>query len=112
VRICWQIDPRKILAPKKPASDTEYFDADEVGSQIVLRHWRAGDRFQPIGMGFSVKLQDFFINQKVPRARRHDLILAVAEGGEVFWVEGMRISERFKLTSGSIRRLHWDWQRV
>ncbi|NOS68783.1 MAG: tRNA lysidine(34) synthetase TilS, partial [Verrucomicrobia bacterium] len=45
---------------------TEFFDADKIGSRIVLRHWRAGDRFQPIGMEHFVKLQDWFTNRKIP----------------------------------------------
>ena len=90
----------------------EWFDANPVGNRIVLRHWQPGDRFQPIGMKSEMKLQDFFVNQKVPRGRRHELVLAVSGGGEVFWVEGMRISERFKLTKATNRRLQWRWQRL
>ncbi len=55
VRICWRVGPRKILGPPKLNTGREYFDADEVGSRVVLRHWRTGDRFQPIGVAFSVK---------------------------------------------------------
>ncbi len=87
------------------------FDAEMVGNRITLRYWRPGDRFQPIGMSKAIKLQDFFVNQKVPRARRHELLLGVTAQGEVFWVEEMRISERFKLTERTNRRLLWHWQR-
>ena len=59
-----------------------------------------------------VKLQDFFTNQKVPRDRRRQLLVAATAQGEVFWVEGMRISERFKLTRQTIRRLQWRWKRL
>jgi hypothetical protein len=59
-----------------------------------------------------IKLQDFFTNQKVPRGRRRRLIVAATSKGEVFWVEGMRISERFKLTNETIRRLQWRWKRL
>jgi tRNA(Ile)-lysidine synthase len=90
----------------------ECFDAEKVGSPVLLRHWRPGDRFQPIGMASPVKLQDFFTNQKVPRDQRRQLILAVTAKGEVFWVEGMRISERFKLTKHTIRGLQWRWKRL
>ena len=55
------------------------FDADKVGSHVVLRHWQPGDRFQPIGMSKPVKLQDLFTNAKVPRERRHALTLAAAD---------------------------------
>jgi tRNA(Ile)-lysidine synthase len=90
---------------------TEYLDAELVGSKVVLRHWRKGDRFQPIGMSTEVKLQDLFVNQKVPRAHRHKLVLAETEKGHIFWVEGLRISERFQLTKGTKRRLQWQWSR-
>lgn len=89
----------------------EFFDADRVGQSIILRHWQPGDRFCPIGMKRSVKLQDLFTNLKIPRERRGELVVAVAEGGEIFWVEGIRISERFKLTKGTKRCLQWVWRR-
>jgi tRNA(Ile)-lysidine synthase len=110
VRIQWRIDKGRRISKPKPGS--EVFDADSVGSPILLRHWRFGDRFRPIGMSGSVKLQDFLTNQKVPRSRRHELILGVDRCGEIFWVENMRISDRFKLTPQTIRRLHWCWQRL
>jgi len=90
----------------------ESFDADKVGSPIALRHWRPGDRFQPIGMHSSVKLQDLFSNQKVPRAQRHQLTVATTAGGELFWVEGLRISEQFKLDKNTVRRLNWCWKKL
>lgn len=98
---------------KRPASrpGVEHFDADAVGTRIILRHWREGDRFQPIGMKQPVKLQDFFTNQKIPRRRRHELLLATTDGGEIFWVEGARIGERFKITPATRRILEWTWQR-
>jgi tRNA(Ile)-lysidine synthetase-like protein len=89
----------------------EFFDADMIGSGFCLRHWRPGDRFQPIGMAQAVKLQDWFTNQKIPRALRRRLLVAATAQGEVFWVEGARISERFKLTQNTIRCLQWHWQR-
>jgi tRNA(Ile)-lysidine synthase len=92
-------------------SGYEWFDAEKVGSRMVLRHWRPGDRFQPIGMQSAVKLQDFFVNQKVPRQRRRELVLAATAQGEVLWVEGQRISERFKITENTNRRLFWVWRR-
>jgi hypothetical protein len=63
-------------------------------------------------MACPVKLQDFFTNQKVPRDRRRHLLVAATAKGEVFWVEGMRIAERFKLTKPTIRRLQWRWKRL
>jgi tRNA(Ile)-lysidine synthase len=111
VRCRWKVELVAGSKLSERAAGRELFDADKVGSRIVLRHWRAGDRFQPIGMAAPVKLQDWFTNQKVPRARRHKLLVAEAACGGIFWIEGQRISDEFKLTPGTRRRLIWRWQR-
>jgi tRNA(Ile)-lysidine synthase len=109
-KISWTIGSQKVFRRPQSHSRKEVFDADKIGPRIVLRHWQSGDRFQPIGMKQPVKLQNFFVNQKIPRARRHELIVAVTGKNEVFWVEDMRISEQFKLTSATTRRLTWQWK--
>jgi tRNA(Ile)-lysidine synthase len=110
-RLQWRICASHLLTKGNRSLEEEVFDADQVGSRVVLRHWQPGDRFQPIGLFKAVKLQDFFTNQKVPRLRRRELVLGVTAAGEIFWVEGMRISERFKLTQSTTRGLHWRWRR-
>jgi tRNA(Ile)-lysidine synthase len=87
----------------------EFFDADKIGGKIILRYWRPGDRFQPIGLKSAAKLQDLFVNAKTPALRRRELVLATAADGEIFWVEGLRIGERFKLTPQTRRKLVWKW---
>jgi tRNA(Ile)-lysidine synthase len=120
MRIKWSVDtpPNGIFrAPKKSrdsgnGSNFEFFDAHKVGTQMVLRHWEPGDRFQPIGMKARVKVQDLFTNQKIPRARRRQLAVGVTAKGELFWVEGLRLGERFKLDAGTVQRLKWEWERT
>jgi tRNA(Ile)-lysidine synthase len=87
----------------------EVFDADKIGGEIVLRHWRPGDLFQPIGLNSAAKLQDLFVNAGIPAARRRELALATTAGGEIFWVDGLRIGGRFKLTPQTARMLLWKW---
>jgi len=89
----------------------EFFDANRVGAVVRLRYWRAGDRFQPSGCASPAKLQDLFTNLKVPRAQRHRLVIGETAAGEIFWVEGLRIAERFKLDNQTIRCLKWTWKR-
>ncbi len=78
----------------------------------MLRHWRAGDRFQPIGLKSAVKLQDLFVNAKVPAALRRDLVVAVASDGAIFWVEGLRIGEKCKLTPQTRQVLVWKHPKI
>ena len=111
LQIRWQVTAPADPTKRRPTftKDCEYFDADKVGPATVLRHWRAGDRFQPIGMGAPVKLQDLFVNRKFSRALRHQLVVATTAAGEVFWVEGLRLGDRFKLDKRTVRRLKWRW---
>ena len=108
----WKIQTQKEPALPEKQAGTEFFDADKVGNKIILRHWRAGDRFQPLGMKSAVKLQDLFVNAKIPAARRRNLILATTMAGEIFWVEGLRIAEKFKLTPATRRQLVWNQSKI
>lgn len=114
VQVKWNSIPCSAgLSPRTPEREPrrEFFDADKIGSKIILRHWQPGDRFQPIGMSRAIKLQDLFTNAKVPREERCCLIIAATASGEIFWVEKLRIGERFKLDSGTSRCLKWQWLR-
>lgn len=99
--------------PRLPAFEagTEWFDAERVGSEVVLRFWRPGDRFQPIGMRGTQKLQDLFTNLKIPRVERGRRMVATTPDGRIWWVEGLRIGEHFKLRPDTRNRLRWTWHR-
>ena len=111
VVIKWRFGAGSGRVPPRTKTACELFDAAKVGSTILLRHWRPGDRFEPIGLKTPAKLQDLFINAKIPRDRRRELVVATTVGGEIFWVEGLRISENFKLTPVTRRHLAWGWHR-
>jgi tRNA(Ile)-lysidine synthase len=108
-KLGWQVEAGSNLGHSLPKhqSGREYFDADKVGAPIILRNWRAGDRFWPIGMKGMVKLQDWFTDLKIPREQRHRLVIATTGSGDIFWIQGQRISEKFKLRPETRRRLDW-----
>ncbi|MCS7049307.1 MAG: tRNA lysidine(34) synthetase TilS, partial [Verrucomicrobiae bacterium] len=83
----------------------ECFDADAIGDRLWVRAWRAGDRFQPLGMSGTKKLQDFFVDEKIPRATRGHIPLLCAADGRIAWVVGYRIAEPFKVTDHTRRIL-------
>jgi len=74
----------------------EYLDADRLPKHLVVRSWREGDRFRPLGMEGEKKLSDFLIDVKVPVDKKRD-VLVVADGDTIAWVCGYRIDERFKV---------------
>jgi tRNA(Ile)-lysidine synthase len=78
-------------------------DTDRFGGSLLVRTWRKGDWFCPAGMaGHRKKLQDFFVDQKVPRNARGRIPLVVAPAG-IVWVVGYRGDERFKMTVTTTR---------
>jgi len=107
----WKLLPIKKSPILKPKAGCEIFDAGRFGGTVVLRHWQAGDRFQPLGMKSAVKLQDLFTNAKIPREQRRELLVATTNG-EIFWVEGLRMAERFKVTAATKQGLVWQWTRA
>jgi tRNA(Ile)-lysidine synthase len=111
VKLRWELaDTPGMNRARRP--NMEFFDADKVGARICLRHWRPGDRFHLIGAASAAKLQDIFTNLKVPRSERRRRVVAATRQGEIFWVEGLRIGEAFKLDKRTVRRLNWSWQRA
>jgi tRNA(Ile)-lysidine synthase len=75
----------------------EFIDAGRVTEPVVVRSWSPGDVFIPLGMKGDKKLSDFFIDEKVPLTRRRR-IPVVETGGEIVWVCGYRLNDRFKIT--------------
>jgi tRNA(Ile)-lysidine synthase len=86
-------------------SEGERFDADALGTGSFLRTWENGDRFQPLGMTGEKKLQDFFVDEKIPRHSRGRVPLLCAADGRIAWVVGHRIAEPFKVTEQTRRVL-------
>ncbi len=65
---------------------------DALGENVTIRTRRDGDRFQPSGMSGTKKLQDLFVDAKVPRERRDEVPLLVCQRG-IAWVVGHRVAE-------------------
>lgn len=78
--------------------NTAWLDADRLQFPLLFRHWQPGDKFCPLGMsGKQQKLQDFFSNHKLSRFEKERVWL-LESGGEIAWVLGMRLDDRFKVT--------------
>lgn len=92
------------LGELAPDAWTALLDADRTGDELSVRGWEAGDWFVPLGMDGRKKLQDFFVDAKVPRDRRGSVPLVVADG-RIAWVVGFRVDERFKVTHSTRRIL-------
>ena len=97
--------PQRFRSAQNNSRDEESFDADALGSAPFIRTWQEGDRFQPLGMREEKKLQDFFVDEKVPRLARDRVPLLCATDGRIAWVVGHRMAEPFKVTDATRRVL-------
>jgi tRNA(Ile)-lysidine synthase len=71
---------------------------DLVAGGLVVRNRRPGDSFRPVGLGGRKKLQDFFVDRKIPRGERDAVPLVVDETDRIVWVAGFGIDEAFRVT--------------
>ena len=79
------------------SSEVAQLDFDKLKFPLTLRHWRHGDRFHPLGMKGSKLLSDFFVDQKFTEYQKQNVWLLVSADGDIVWVVGHRIDERFKV---------------
>lgn len=96
----WEIEVAvdEVPAPGDPAAspDAAYIDAAALDAPLAVRRRRPGDRYRPLGGPGSKKLQDLFVDLKLPRAAR-DRVPVVVCGERIVWVPGARIDESFRL---------------
>ncbi|MCS6929387.1 MAG: tRNA lysidine(34) synthetase TilS [Saprospiraceae bacterium] len=87
-------------------------DAGRLRFPLLLRRWRSGDVFQPLGMGGKrQKLQDFFTNQKMSVIEKERVWILENADGQIIWVVGLRLSEPFKVTEKTSKVLKLTWIR-
>lgn len=79
---------------------TKWFDYDKIISNLQLRTRKTGDYIQNHSSGGTKKLKDYFIDQKIPREER-DEILLLADGSNILWIVGHRMSEGYKITENT-----------
>jgi tRNA(Ile)-lysidine synthase len=82
------------------ASNIALIDADKLKFPLVWRRWREGDYFYPLGMQHKKKISDFLIDQKLSLNEKKVTSL-LCSGDDVVWVVGLRLDDRFKITSST-----------
>jgi tRNA(Ile)-lysidine synthase len=77
-----------------------WLEAGKVAYPLLLRTWKNGDSFHPLGMKARKKLSDFFTDRKYSLLRKQNTWLLLS-GGRIAWVVGERIDDRFRIDDKS-----------
>lgn len=79
-----------------------FVDYAVLGKKMTVRNKEDGDRFQPLGMKGTKKLQDLFVDEKIPMELRNS-VPVVESGGKIVWVGGLRLDDRAKVSENTKR---------
>jgi tRNA(Ile)-lysidine synthase len=102
---------RIVASPEGAIEDAVFVEADTeaVGTRLCVRRRREGDRFQPLGMKGTKKLQDFLVDEHIPRSERDAVPIFENDRG-IVWVGGLRLADWAKAQPG--RQSIWLWYGV
>ena len=106
---------RTRLLDRRPASNLQayctpkrqVFDAEDAGTDLEVRRRRPGDAFTPLGMTGTKKLQDYFVDARVPAFERDAQILLTGNG-RILWIVGGAISAHAAVKKTTKRFLEVD----
>ncbi len=82
-------------------------DYDLLKFPLILRKWKKGDRFQPLGMKQSKKVSDYFIDQKISLVEKEKTWLLISEN-QIVWIVGYRIDDLYKVTKESKQLIQFE----
>ena len=84
---------------------TKWLNCDKLKNQLMIRTRRPGDRIAL--QGGHKKLQDVLVDAKIPE-RERDRILLVADGRDILWIVGGRISADSYVRPDTVRILQME----
>jgi len=77
-----------------------YVDKKTLKYPLVLRKWKEGDYFYPLGMNGKKKVSKFFKDEKMDMISKEKQWLLCSDD-KIVWIPGKRADDRFKITAAT-----------
>jgi len=97
----WTVSAEGPMAPVEPVPvdpTTVMIDAGNLGSHLIVRYRRPGDRLHPLGAPGRKKVQDVLVDRKFPLDDRDTVPIVTTGMGEIVWLAGHVLADRFRVT--------------
>ncbi|MDQ6420714.1 tRNA lysidine(34) synthetase TilS [Paenibacillus sp. LHD-117] len=100
------LDPEADGQRKAVSRGEALFDASQLSFPLRIRNRRPGDRIQVLGLNGSKKVQDMFVDEKIPPSGRESYPLLCDAEGRLLWIPGLRRSAHALAGENSRKLLH------
>lgn len=97
IRIPINLSFHKRKAAGEFSLNTAYIDKNLLNDTLVVRKWKKGDYFYPLGMHGKKKLSKFFKDSKLSLVEKENQWL-LCNGDAIVWIIGTRMDNRYKIT--------------
>ena len=94
----WDYDKKPDDFSKDPT--VEYVDASKFDKQLLVRNINKNDKFIPLGMRGTKKVNDYLSDQKKSSVLKSN-ILAICNNNDIVWIAGERIDNKYRITKKS-----------
>ncbi|MCB0751003.1 MAG: tRNA lysidine(34) synthetase TilS, partial [Ignavibacteriae bacterium] len=82
----------------------EYISGDLINDRMLIRNWNKGDKIKLLGMKGTKRVSDVLTDLKVPVIERKKQLVLLNDK-EIVWIIGKKISENYKITSNTKKKL-------